>query len=164
MSALPEIVSLRAVTPEDEEFLAEVYASTRSDEMERAGLPRAEARAFLRQQFEAQSRAYPLQYPGAEHSVVLVAGERAGRTWVWRTEEEILLLDVAFLPRFRGRGAGTRVLRSLQSEAGARRVPLRLHVSEGERVASWYRRLGFTTVARHPVHDEMVWRAEEGVA
>lgn len=161
MPTPPATVSLRRATPADEEFLAAVYASTRAEEIARAGLPPGEARSFLRQQFAVQSRAYPLQFPGAEHSVVLVGGAPAGRTWVWRTEEEILLADIALLPEFRGRGAGTAVLRALQAEAGARGVPLRLHVSEGERVASWYRRLGFTTVARHPVYEEMAWRGPQ---
>lgn len=158
---LPGHLSLRPATPEDAPFLAEVFASTRREELAAAGLPPEVAGPFLRQQFEMQSRAYPLQFPGIEHAVVLVDGVPAGRIWAWRTAEEILLADIALLPEFRGRGTGTAVIRFLQAEAVARRVPLRLHVTEGERVAALYRRLGFVTVRHEPPAEEMVWRPTE---
>ena len=164
MPVSPEAVSLRAATPEDDGFLAEVYASTRRQEMAAAGLPPEVAEPFLRQQFETQSRAYLLQFPGARQFVVLADALPAGRTWVWRTDEGILLADIALLPEYRVQGIGTVLLRDLQREAGERGLPLRLHVSEGERVAAWYRRLGFTTVERGAVHEEMVWRAGEAGA
>lgn len=157
-------VSLRPATPADDAFLCEVYSSTRREEMAAAGFPPDVEAAFLRQQHETQLRAYPLQFPGAEHSVVLDAGVPVGRTWVWRTDEDILLADIALLPEHRGRGTGTTVLLALQREAATRGVALRLHVSEGERVAAWYRQLGFATVERHAAYEEMVWRAVAEVA
>lgn len=157
-------VSFRPATPADDGFLSEVYASTRREELAAVGFPPEVEASFLRQQHETQARSYPLQFPGAEQFVVLEAGVPVGRTWVWRTEAEILLADIALLPEHRGRGTGTAVLRALQREAATRGVVLRLHVSEGDRVAAWYRRLGFATVERHPAYEEMVWRAvAEGV-
>ena len=47
-------ITLRAVAPEDEPFLAELYASTRADEMALVDWDAATKQAFLRQQFEAQ--------------------------------------------------------------------------------------------------------------
>ncbi len=158
MPGLPDHISLRAASPGDEPFLAEVYASTRRPELAAAGLPPEFVEPFLRQQFDTQSRAYPMQFPGVEQSVILVDRSPAGRTWVWRTEKEILLADISLLPEFRGRGVGTAVIRALQEEAGTRGLPIRLQVSEGGRVAALYRRLGFETTERQPLHEEMVWR------
>lgn len=142
--AEPLSVELRRVAPEDEEFLLDVYASTRADEM--ALVPWGEdlKRAFLRSQLAAQRRDYEGRFPAADYSVILVRGERAGRLWVARTPEQIRLLDIALLPRFQRRGVGRLLLAQLIEESERARLPLRHMVfqsnTDGMR---FYERLGF---------------------
>src|ERR1700754_2284345 len=103
-------VSLRAVGPDDERFLFELYASTRSEEVAAWGWNDAQREAFLKMQFNAQQQHYRFQYRGADHRIILADGERAGRLYVWRDEAQTLLVDIALLPVYRGAGIGTEVI------------------------------------------------------
>jgi ribosomal protein S18 acetylase RimI-like enzyme len=137
-------VELRRVAPADDEFLLEVYASTRADEMARVDWSDDVKRAFLKSQAEAQRTDYGSNYPGADYHIVLVDGRAAGRLWVARNGEEIHLLDIALLPEFQNRGVGKILLGSLIEESERVRLPLRhtvfLYNTEATR---FYERLGF---------------------
>ena len=77
-------VTLRPIEPGDEEFLYRVYASTRQEELARVGWNDGQKAAFVRQQFDAQSRYYRENYAGAEFCVILSDGRPAGRLYVAR--------------------------------------------------------------------------------
>jgi ribosomal protein S18 acetylase RimI-like enzyme len=137
-------VELRRVAPADDEFLLDVYASSRADEMALVPWSDDQKRAFLRSQLDAQRADYELNYPGADYHVIIVDGQRAGRLWVERTREEIHLLDIALLPWAQRRGVGTSLVRELIEEARASGKRLRHMVfvlNEGAR--RLYERLGF---------------------
>src|SRR5205085_11293585 len=110
-------VSLRAVTAGDEEFLLEVYASTRAEELAQVEWGAGQQEAFLRMQFAAQWREYHARYPDAEYDVILFDGQPVGRLWIGRDAEQIRLLDIALLPSAQNRGIGTALLRRLIAEA-----------------------------------------------
>ena len=137
-------VELRPVEPADEEFLLDVYASTRADEMALVDWPDEIKRAFLRSQLTAQRADYESRFPDADYRVILVEGARAGRLWVARTAEQIRLLDIALLPEFQRRGVGERLLLGLIEESERAGLPLRHMVfqsnADGMR---FYERLGF---------------------
>jgi GNAT superfamily N-acetyltransferase len=149
-------VELRAVAPDDEEFLLDVYASTRADEMALVDWSDEIKRAFLRSQLTAQRHDYESRFPAADYRVILVEGERAGRLWIARTAEQIRLLDIALLPEFQNRGAGKLLLRDLIEESERTRLPLRHMVFQfnagGMR---FYERLGFTPVGTAGAYVEM---------
>lgn len=138
--------SLRPVTPADDAFLFELYASTRPD-IASLGLPAAQRDMLLRVQWMAQRHGYQSRYPHGEHQLVLVEGSLAGRLWVAREPEELRLVDVSLLPAHRGTGVGTELLRALQQEAAAAGKPLRLSVARDNPAQRLYARLGFTLVA-----------------
>ena len=52
-------LSLRDVTPDDQPFLFEVYASTRIDELQGTGWPDEQKLAFIRMQFLVRERSQP---------------------------------------------------------------------------------------------------------
>ena len=63
--------TLRAFREDDLEFLCELYASTRADEMALLiDWSQEQKQAFLRQQFEAQHGYYQQQYPAARYDVI----------------------------------------------------------------------------------------------
>ncbi|MCA1817014.1 MAG: GNAT family N-acetyltransferase [Acidobacteria bacterium] len=138
-------VELRAVAPEDDEFLLEVYASSRADEMALAThWTDEQKRAFLRWQLGAQRADYERNYPGADYDVILVDGRPAGRLWVERTREGIHLLDIALLPWAQRRGVGASLVGELIEEARASGKSLSHTVfitNDGAR--RFYERLGF---------------------
>jgi GNAT superfamily N-acetyltransferase len=137
-------VALRPVAPEDDDFLLDVYASTRADEMALTNWTDEQKRAFLKWQLDSQRTEYEQHYPAADYRVITVGGRRAGRLWVARTAEQIRLLDIALLPEFRNRGVGLLLLRQLIDESERTGLPLRHMVFQfNEDAMRFYERLGF---------------------
>lgn len=135
-------LSLRPVTPADDAFLFDLYASTRED-IAALGLGDARRTALLQVQWMAQRNSYRLRFPTAEHQVVLVDGQQVGRLWVAREPGELRLVDISLLPAHRNTGLGTSLLRSLQEEAALSGKPLRLSVARESPARRLYQRLGF---------------------
>src|SRR5713101_6430227 len=108
---------LRPVTAADEEFLLSVYASTRSDELAQAPWSDEQKGQFLKWQFDLQRREYDARFPDAEYYIILIDNAPAGRFWIGEDAEQVRLLDIAILPEFQNRGAGTRLLKELIAEA-----------------------------------------------
>ncbi len=143
---MSHLLSLRPVSPADDAFLFELYASTRPD-IASLGLAGAQRDMLLRVQWMAQRHGYQSRYPHGEHQLVLVDGHPAGRLWVAREPEELRVVDVSLLPAHRGAGVGTELLRALQQEAAAAGKPLRLSVARDNPAQRLYARLGFTPAA-----------------
>jgi ribosomal protein S18 acetylase RimI-like enzyme len=140
-------VALRAVRPEDEDFLLSVYAASRADEMALVDWDEAQKLAFLRAQFEAQAAQYHARFPDAEYSIILFQERPVGRFWIGRTPEQIRLLDIAILPEFQNRGVGAVLLKSLLAESEAAAKPLRHMVFKMNTAAlRFYERFGFTPI------------------
>src|SRR5438045_9747433 len=85
-------------SPEHQEFLFRLYASTRQQEFASLGWRLAQLEVFLRMEFNNEQRWYETAYPDAEHRIILGDGEPIGRILVNRTPESRLLIDVALLP------------------------------------------------------------------
>jgi len=139
------MVTLRPLRPEDRDFLLSVYASTRTDELAMVPWREAEKRAFVAQQFEAQTAYWDEQYPEARRSIVEVDGVPAGRFYVQRWPKEIRLVDIALLPDFRRRGAGTELLKRLFAESEETSLPVTIHVEIFNPARALYERLGFVS-------------------
>jgi ribosomal protein S18 acetylase RimI-like enzyme len=149
------LVTLRPLTAADEPFALSVYASTRDEELARVPWSDEQKAAFVAMQFEAQSAHYAQHYDGMTSDVVLVDGEPAGRLLVARWREEIRIVDIALLPAFRGRGAGSELLAELIDEATEMGKRLSIHVERESRALALYERLGFRRVGEHGVHLRM---------
>jgi ribosomal protein S18 acetylase RimI-like enzyme len=132
-----------------------VYAGTRADEFARVPWSPEQTAAFVAQQFAAQSAHYAQHYAGMSTDVILLDGVPAGRLLVARWSEEIRIVDIALLPEFRGRGAGSRLLRALIDEAAAGGLSLSIHVERESRALRLYERLGFRPAGEHGVYLRM---------
>jgi ribosomal protein S18 acetylase RimI-like enzyme len=162
-------VTLRAYCDDDLEFLCELYASTRADEMALLiDWSQEQKRSFLRQQFEAQHDYYQQQYPGAHYDVIELEGQRIGRLYVAEIgaekgadeaaeTTELRLMDIALLPQHRGDGLGGALVRELLDEAAAAGCPVSLHVEENNPARRLYQRLGFRDVADVSFYKLMHW-------
>src|SRR5256885_5237388 len=140
------MIFLRPVTPEDDSFLARVYASSRADELAQTGWSEEQKTEFCQRQFDAQSEYYAANYPEALFQVIERNGAPIGRLYVARWEKEIRIVDIALLPEFRGAGIGTKLLRDLQKEARSAGKSLTIHVERFNRALQLYQRLGFQQV------------------
>lgn len=141
-----DVATLRPAEAADAAFLRSLYASTRTDEL--SLLDPAQRETFLELQWRARQQDYRARYPDADDQIVAVGGVAAGRLLVARRGGELLIVDIALLPEFRGRGIGSRLLRRLLDEAAARGMVVRLHVALSNPALRLYRRLGF-----RPVHE-----------
>jgi ribosomal protein S18 acetylase RimI-like enzyme len=146
------LARLRAATDADREFLLEVYASTREDELSVVGWDDATKRGFLAQQFAAQDSHYREHYAGATLDVIEVDGAPAGRLYVHRGPSDIRIMDIVLAPAFRGRGIGTGLLQSLIDEAEGSGRKLSIHVEVNNPARALYARLGFTPVGEHGIY------------
>ena len=155
MSGTRPAVELRPATDSDLPFLARVFASTRAEELAPVPWTEEQKRAFLAQQFAAQSADYARNYPDASFDVVIVDGEPAGRLILDRGERELHIVDIALLPEHRGRGIGTRLLRPLLDEADRDDLTVAIYVEHANRALSLYRRLGFAAVGDTGVYLRM---------
>src|SRR3954467_9873691 len=155
------MLSLRPITPEDDSFLAGVYASTRMEELAVTGWSDEEKFAFCRSQFDAQSAHYRENYPGASLQVIEDAGVPIGRLYVARWEREIRIMDIALLPEHRGSGIGTKLLRELQEEARSAGKSLTIHVERFNPAMELYQRLGFRQVEDKGVYLLLEWKESD---
>jgi len=149
---------LRSITTEDDAFLLSLYTSTRAEELAQVQWQAGQQEAFLAWQFEMQRREYDLRFPDAEYDVILIDDQPAGRIWIGRTEREIRLLDIALLPEFQNRGAGTLLIRQLIEEAKATNKRLRHMVFVLNNDAHrFYERLGFVEIEDKGGYKHMEW-------
>lgn len=134
----------RPAVEADEQFLRDLYASTRP---EVADWPDEPGAAFLAQQFEAQRTGWGHTFPGSDHEVIMLGAQPVGRLWVYWSEEECLIVDLALLPEYRRQGVGTQVVEELLSNADRAGVPARAHVERTNTAAlAFWTQLGFREV------------------
>jgi len=157
-TSLPN-VALRAVTPADDAFLLAVYGSSRDAELRQVEWAEGQKETFLRWQFDLQRREYDARFPDARYQLILIDEEPAGRIWVGEDEEQIRLLDIALLPQFQKRGAGTLLVKELMQEAGRAGKLLRHMVFVLNNDAHrFYERLGFVVIEDVGAYKHMEWK------
>jgi ribosomal protein S18 acetylase RimI-like enzyme len=145
MQPYPEF-SLRLATPEDNEFLYQLYASTRIEEMDAAGFPQSEREAFCRMQFGFRQHHYGLHFARAQDHILQWQGVAVGRELVMRHADAFELIDIAMLPGYRGRGMGSYLLHGLILESEQKQFPIELYVDQHSRALAFYQRHGFVIV------------------
>ena len=147
----------RPASDPDLPFLGRLYASTRAEEL--AGVPwnAQEKAAFLESQFKAQHAHYRQYYPDADWLVIVHGGDDVGRLYIERWPSQHRIIDIAFLPEFRGRGFGTALMQDLLDEAAAAGKAVSIHVEKFNPAMRLYRRLGFVTEEDKGVYDLMHW-------
>lgn len=151
-------ISLRPIEEADQEFLYEVYADTRAEELAAVPWSNFQKEEFLRMQFRAQHEYYQQNYPVATFDIVLVDGESLGRLYVERRETEHRVIDIALFTRCRGRGVGGQIMRDLLDEAAVANKPVTIHVLKQNRALNLYYRLGFREIGSTEVYLLMEWK------
>ena len=148
-------ISLRPFSPDNQDFLFKLYASTREHELSAFAWPPAQQEAFLRMQFNAQQQWYATAFATADHQLIFVDEKPAGRILVFRDTDALRLVDIALLSEYRNRGIGTQLLRGLISESEKDRLPVRLQVLKSNPAFRVYQRLGFVTTGEDSMYYQM---------
>ncbi len=120
------------------------------------GWPPAQQDQFLKMQYMARRQSYAITYPGSDHSILFDGEQPIGAIIVSRTEPELRLVDIAFLPGQQGKGAGSAVIQDLIREAMSCGRPLRLSVTRANSGAQrLYSRIVFVTKSADAMYIEM---------
>lgn len=140
----------RPATPEDEPFLRALHAETQTDF---EGLP--ERDVLLDLQYRARAAGYAARYPGACHLILVEEAEPVGMVLLAEEEDATVVVDIAVLPAWQGRGVASAALRTVQATCGAGGV--RLHVRADSPARRLYRRLGFRELGSDALRVVMHW-------
>ena len=152
--------SLRPETEEDIPFLRRLYVSTRWDEVTAfTNWSGAQKQAFLENQFALQRHHYLTYYAAADCAVLDRDGVAAGRLYIDRQAGTLLVVDIALLPEWRGRGIGTALIEAVIAEARAAGKAVEMMVEKHNPAQRLYRRLGLREVGDEGTHWLMRWRA-----
>jgi ribosomal protein S18 acetylase RimI-like enzyme len=166
---LPELLrqegyALRWTTESDGVFLRELYAWSRAEELALVAWPEGAKSAFLDSQFALQHRHFVQYFADAEFLILAYKNEPIGRLYVSREKEDWLVIDIALMPTYRGKGLGGALLTQLLAAAErseARSVAL--HVERRNvRAHKLYRKLGFRDESVEGFHQLMRWHVPAG--
>lgn len=157
-------VTLRPIQPADQEFLYQVYASTRTEELAVTDWNEEQKQSFLRMQFDAQHRHYQEHYAKAAFLLVLLNEQPVGRLYVIRWEHEIRIVDIALLPQFRRTGIGSSLLQDILAEGVQSGKTVTIHVEQFNPAMRLYERLGFQKLGEVGVYFLMEWSPNESSA
>jgi len=152
ITTLGEKISLRQIKPEDTTFLYQVYASTRQEELAVLDWDSAQKEAFLKTQFEAQHKFYRENFSEAAFNILVYQAEDAGRLYFECRKDEIRIIDIALLPKYRNQGIGTNCMEGILEMGKEIGKPVRIHVERNNPALSLYNRLGFQQVAENGVY------------
>jgi GNAT superfamily N-acetyltransferase len=133
-------------------FLRLVYAEARREELDQMHWEEGARDAFLRMQFDAQTKHYFEHYPGARFSIIESGNQSVGRLYLARWTQEIRVIDIALIPAARSQGIGSALLREIIQEAREACKTVTIHVEKQNPALTLYRCLGF-----HPIEDKGVY-------
>ncbi len=146
-------VTYRPMDDGDLPFVAELYASTRREEVAQAGWPPELQEAFLRQQHEAQHSHYSLHHGDAEWLIIERGGAPIGRLYLRDDPERFHIVDISLLPESRGQGLGGAILRDVLDHAKGAGKGVSIRVEKFNPARRLYDRLGFRAIEDQGVYD-----------
>jgi GNAT superfamily N-acetyltransferase len=150
-------LSTRPESDDDLPFIADLYASTRAEEVAQTGWPVEIQRAFLQSQHEAQQLHYRRAYDGADWLVLIKDGAPVGRLYLWENAGDVRIVDISLVPGARGQGLGAAILRDLQADAAARGAALSIHVEVFNPARRLNDRRGFVLAEEKGAYQLMRW-------
>lgn len=135
-----------------EEFLFELYKSTRIDEMNLTGWNNEQIYLFLNHQFKMQNHDYYSNYKDALFFIITFNKINCGRLYIDYREQEIRIIDISLLPEFRNRKIGSKIINLLIDDSKNLKKHLTLHVEQNNRAKDFYSRLGFKEISVNGIH------------
>lgn len=153
----PANITLRPVDSGDYDFLVEVYASTRAEELALVPWTLEQQQVFVRSQFAAQQDHYAKKYPAASHDVIMWDDRPVGRLYVARLDQEIRIIDITLLPAERNAGIGSYLIKRLLDEAKRSGRVMRIYVEEFNPSLRLFERLGFSPSEQQGIHLLLQW-------
>jgi len=154
-------ITFRPICKDDHPFLKKVYRSTREKELLQTFWTEEEKQKFIDFQFKAQHSHYVNAYKGAEFNIIMKKNTNIGRLYIWETENQIRIMDIALLEEFTGKGIGTYLLKQLIQKSRKKGKKLNIHVEYNNPALRLYERLGFKKTDNTGVYFFMEYFAEK---
>lgn len=139
-------ITLRRIDHDDDEFLFQLFRSANEHKFDTLSWPEERLSHLLRTQFEAQEQQYRGRYANAELHIVMAGDVPAGRFYVWRGADEIVLIDITIASEYRNRQIGSTLVGRLLAEGRREGKTVRAHVESSNRARRLWGRLGFQVV------------------
>src|SRR6478736_5267563 len=143
---------LRAARPEDADFLWQLRQQALRPHVEKAwgAWDDVQQRKFFDRGFGPR-----------DTSIIVHDGRDVGRLEINHSRWEIFFGLIELLPEMQGRGLGSQIVRDLQTEAGPKKLPIRLQVIKtNEDAQRFYQRLGFKPAGETTTHRLMLWQPQ----
>ena len=154
-----QTIQYRPVRDDDRDFLAALYASTRTEEMRFVPWPEEQIQQFLAMQFAAQTDHYAEQYDPSGFFIIEQQDRPIGRLYRELQDNDIHVNDIAIIPEMRGSGLGTMLLQEILDEAKAAGNTVSIYVEHFNPAKRLYHRLGFQEIGQNGVYHLMKWEA-----
>lgn len=146
------MIELRPEVKRDNIFIETVYRSAREAELNLTNWTEQQKSAFILMQSMAQLFEYKTKFPGAAFQVIIFNKQSAGRFYTWENDNEIRLIDITLLPKFRGKGIATALLGDLIKRSNKVQKKISLHVDPMSPALHLYLRMGFIHIKNNGRH------------
>jgi len=151
-------LNCRDVLADDQDFLFDLYVSTRAEELKAWGWEPIQQKVFLQMQFKARTLSYQSDFPTASYQVIQLGDRAVGNITINRTPTEIRLVAIALLPIYQRQGIATHLIQNLLAEAHQSHLPVILQVATRNNIAlKLYQKLGFQIVSSTDMYVQMIW-------
>lgn len=160
---VPPAIQLRPMGESDLQFLRALYRTVRDPELAQTPWTDAQKQAFCDSQFALQDRHYRAHYPGALFLVIEHEGQPVGRLYLGTAPGPLRLMDLAFMPAWRGRGWGTALVRAVVDRADREGRDTLLFVESSNPAHRLYEREGFADEGVEGVYMRMRRRPLSGL-
>lgn len=156
MSSQRPIISSRPINLSDDNFLYNLYASGRTDELAPLLWSSEQKEFFLQSQYQARKLHYENNFHNSVHQIVILDDENVGMIHYCEKEDEIRLMDIVILAKYQNRGIATILLEELIGFAKKCNKPLFLSVlKHNPNAFRLYERLGFLVVSEDDMYKVM---------
>lgn len=141
--SLPAGLHIRAAMPNDTNFIEQLYKSTRVD-LDLITADETFIDEIKLRQYLAQTASYEEQFPNALTLLIEYHDQKVGRVILDFGHNEMLVVDISFIPEARNKGLGSGVMRSFIHCSEQTKLPIRLSVlQENSAAKKFYHNLGF---------------------
>lgn len=145
-------IAYKPIKQPDFAFLKIVYRGTREGELNANNWTADQKNSFIEFQFNAQHAHYTSTFKGAEFNIITFNKINIGRLYTCESEKEIRLIDISLLPKYRGKGIGTRILKNLIEKSNTTGKVLNLHVLQTSPALKLYKLLNFKITENNNSH------------
>jgi N-acetylglutamate synthase-like GNAT family acetyltransferase len=144
------------ITPVDAPFLFSLYAQTRGEELKPVPWDEGQKLAFLQHQFQAQHEHYTSKYKDASFEIINLDASPIGRLYIAELPDEMRIIDITILEKFRGKNIGTTLIEEILHGADKKNKAVQIYLETNDRSANLFTRLGFAPVADEGIYQ--LWR------